>query len=353
MGTPQPTQRRRAAGTAGLRLPNLVLIASLFLNPSYISPAGAAAVGYPSSSLHTRDEGEHVVLADCRDRSGVVSSQIAYFPKDPGPTPQDVAVVVTTPGQAALWVNTNTSGLFTDTGVVFRATLGPRVEEGQFAGTGENGYGNFSCYQKYVKDLYTYETTTCSQVYLCDHSDPPPEGVVAASDGGGMSQGTIIGIAVGVVGGLLFLIAAGLVFWYFRRSRRTTQGTHTRVSSDRSGTLSAGPVSELGEPKPLDQPQYYPQLQLQDPAPMQQMGAVYEVDGRLFRVEMGNDNGKFELDGHGHDSAELDTAKGEAATTTTTTTTQTKSVSPLSPGQPDSPLEHGQQPKSAPPEYVR
>lgn len=178
MGNPQPTnRRRRATGTAGLRLrlPNLALIASLFLHPSHISPASAAAVGYSSHRLHARNEGEHVVLADCRDQSGVVSSQIAYFEQDPGPQPKDVAVVVTTPGQAALWVNTNTSGLFTDTGVVFRATLGPRVEEGQFAGTGENGYGNFSCYQNYVKDLYIYEKTTCSQVYLCDHSDPPGE----------------------------------------------------------------------------------------------------------------------------------------------------------------------------------
>lgn len=176
MGNPPPTRRRRAAGIAGLRLrlPNLALIASLFLSPSHISPAGAApAVGYSSHPLQARNEGEHVVLADCRDQSGVVSSQIAYFEKDPGPQPQDVAVVVTPAGQAALWVNANTSGLFTDTGVVFRATLGPRVDEGQFAGTGENGYGNFSCYQNYVKDLYIYAKTTCSQVYLCDHSKPP------------------------------------------------------------------------------------------------------------------------------------------------------------------------------------
>lgn len=164
-----------------------------------------------------------------------------------------------------------------------------------------------------------------------------------------MSQGTIIGIAVGVVGGLLFVIAAGLVFWYFRRSRRTTQGTHTRVASDRSGTLSAGPMSDAGEPpKPFDQFQGQPQGQ-QSPAVMQQMSAVYEVDGRLFRIEMANDNGKFELDGQGHDSAELDTAKEEP----TTAITQTKSVSPLTPGLPDSPLEHSQAPKSPPPQYVR
>lgn len=180
----------------------------------------------------------------------------------------------------------------------------------------------------------------------------PTEGGVSTSSGDGMSQGTIIGIAVGVVGGLLFVIAAGLVFWYFRRSRRTSQGTHTRVASDRSGTLSAGPMSDAGEPpKPLHPLQDPVQDRQQSQAVMQQMSAVYEVDGRLFRIEMADDNGKFELDGHGHDSAELDTAKNEP----TTAITETKSVSPLTPGLPDSPLEHGQQqqPKSPPPQYVR
>jgi hypothetical protein len=123
--------------------------------------------------LDRRNDGEHVVLADCRNRAGVISSQIAYFAGEPGPNPEDVAVVVTEPGQAALWVNGNTSALFTNTAVTFTSTLGPAVAEGQFAGTGENGYGNFSCYQTYVNALYVYSATTCSQVYLCDHSDPP------------------------------------------------------------------------------------------------------------------------------------------------------------------------------------
>jgi hypothetical protein len=160
--------RRRRAG--GPRLPNLALIAGLF-----ISPAVAAAVGQleETSPLAKRRENEHVVLADCRDRNDVVSSQMAYYLSDPNSAPQDVTVVATTPGQAALWVNANTTGLFTDTGVSFTSILGPRVENGQFAGTGYNDYGNFSCYQLYYKDLYTYGTTTCSQVYLCDHSDPP------------------------------------------------------------------------------------------------------------------------------------------------------------------------------------
>jgi hypothetical protein len=165
-----------------------------------------------------------------------------------------------------------------------------------------------------------------------------------------MSQGTIIGIAVGVVGGLLFALAAGLVFWYLRRSRRapaTSQGTRSsRLSSEllRSGTMSQGPGSDMGEPK---SPVTVAQLPSQPV--MQQMSAVYEMDGRLFRIEMASDNGKFEMDALGHGSAELETAKGEA---TAATTTETKAVSPISPAVTDSPLEHDP-PKSPPPEYVR
>jgi len=98
---------------------------------------------------------------------------MAYFPGEVGQRPQDVAVVLTSRGQTALWVNANTTGLFTTTGVTFTALLGPRVGDGEFAGVGDNGYANFSCYQRYRKDLYQYGPATCSQVYLCDHSDPP------------------------------------------------------------------------------------------------------------------------------------------------------------------------------------
>jgi hypothetical protein len=181
-----PAQR----GQAGRGLPsfNLALTTLLvFLHPlSLLSPVSAAAVGHHDGlghALRRRTPGEHVVLADCRDGSGTVSSEMAYFPGDPGPSPQDVAVVATPKGQAALWVNANTTGLFTDTSVWFNATLGPKVDDGQFAGTGTNGYGNFSCYQKYASQLYTYGGTTCSQVYLCDHSTPPGKlGIASLTD---------------------------------------------------------------------------------------------------------------------------------------------------------------------------
>lgn len=179
MDTPHRARRCRHRGRQLPLLPNLALIASLFVNPYCHAVAEASPLSPPSPPpltlphhLDRRIEGEHVVLADCLDSSSVVSSQMAYYVAEIGPTPKDVAVVVTTRGQAALWVNTNTTGLFTDTGVSFTAVLGPRVDEGAYAGVGYNGYANFTCYQNYFKERYTYEKTVCSQVYMCDHSTP-------------------------------------------------------------------------------------------------------------------------------------------------------------------------------------
>jgi len=349
------TRRRRAGG---LRLPNLALIASLFLQPSQISSAAAAAtVGRSSSSfsssslppLYRRNQGEHVVLADCIDTSSVISSQMAYYAGDAGDTPNDVAVVVTPWGQAALWVNANTTALFTKSGVHFSALLGPRVNESEFAGVGNNGYGNFSCYQQYQYRLYQYGSTWCSQVYLCDHSSPPAGWTWGGTVSSGMSQGTIIGIAVGVVGGVLFLVAAGLVFWYLRRSRRAREGRRSESDLLRSATLSAGPASSTGDPKSPTQSQTQTHGDIHGGMPvMQQMSAIYEVDGRRFRVEMSNDNDRFEMDAHGHGSAELGTTKEVA-----TPSTQTKEVSPVTPGLADSPLEHAHNyPRSPPPQYM-
>jgi hypothetical protein len=143
---------------------------SLLNTPMAISGRSVEPI---SQRQDTRNE--HVVLADCRDASNKVSSQMAYFPNQPNQYPQDVAVVNTANGQAALWVSTTTEGLFTDTGTTFTAVLGPKVADGEYAGTGNNGYGNFSCWQIYNQALYTYDNTTCSQVYDCDHRSAPCE----------------------------------------------------------------------------------------------------------------------------------------------------------------------------------
>jgi hypothetical protein len=160
-----------------------------------------------------------------------------------------------------------------------------------------------------------------------------------------MSQGTIIGIAVGVVGGVLFLVAAGLVLWYFRRSRRDP-AEHAPSSSEllRSGTMSLGPASDVGE------------LKAQTPAPViRQVGAAHEMDGR-FRTEMANDHGRFELDPAGHGTAELASAKagGPSSGAADMEITEMKVVSPVSPTAPEFPPEDQtpQTPQSPPPEYA-
>ncbi|KAK4124414.1 hypothetical protein N657DRAFT_572153 [Parathielavia appendiculata] len=332
----------------GPRLPGVALVASLLLHLCLLSPASGAPLARlsetrcsPRPRLDRRVEGEHVILADCKagdDLTATLSSQMAYFTGAPGPSPRDVAVIATNPGETALWANSNTTGFFTTSSVTFTANLGPRVDEGQFAGTGNNGYGDFSCYQRYVKNLYKYGNNVCSQVYLCDHSHPPPGGGSKSSSS--MSQGTIIGIAVGVVGGVLFLVATGLVIWYLRRSRRA-QAARTITASERmSATLSPG--SEFAE------------LKAQSPAvEAAAMHEIYEMDGRPLRSEMADDTGKVELDPSGHGNAELDpaAAKGQGPSSAATENTDLKVVSPVSPPVLDSPP-GTQPPKSPPPEYA-
>jgi hypothetical protein len=172
--------RRRQAGLSGARS-DVAHTTLLSILVGLLAPHCTAST-IPSSShlasrtyLHPRANLEHVVLADCRDRAGVLSSQVAYFPGSPNSTPQDVAIVATPRGQTRLWAGATSSALFTTTSVTFTAKIGPQVEDGQFAGTGNNGYGDFVCYQKYAANLYEYDGTTCSQVYDCNHDPVPSE----------------------------------------------------------------------------------------------------------------------------------------------------------------------------------
>ena len=160
-------------------MPAAALFASLFLLSlghciSLGDRFAAGARGLDAGDLHRRDNNpEHVVLSDCRDKNAVLSSQMAYFANSPNGSPQDVAVVSTPSGQSRLWAGATTTGLFTDTGVSFKATLGPQGADGSYAGNGTNGYGTFSCWQIYQLNLYQYDSTTCSMVYDCDHRAAP------------------------------------------------------------------------------------------------------------------------------------------------------------------------------------
>lgn len=122
---------------------------------------------------------EYVALADCHDASNVFSSQMAYFPNDTASKPQDVAIVSTTAGQTAIWACSTTSALFTTTNTEFVAQLGPKVSEGEYAGTGTNGYdsnnGGFRCWEQFSESKYTYGGVTCNMVYSCNHNAAPGE----------------------------------------------------------------------------------------------------------------------------------------------------------------------------------
>ncbi|KAK4203199.1 hypothetical protein QBC40DRAFT_275200 [Triangularia verruculosa] len=244
--------------------------------------------------IEKRIPGEHVVLADCRDRKNVVSSQMAYYVGDPGPIPGDVAVVETPPGQTALWVNTETSALFYNSNVTFKAVLGPKTGEGLFAGTGDNGYGNFTCWQRYKNNLYNYNNDTlCSQVYACNHDAVPAVLPSATPNEGpsGLSQGAMIAIIVAVVGSVLFGIAMGVFWWYWRRTRQRQQATHAAEDGEPKATES--------EPSPPP-PTYASAVQPRAPsiAPRFELapGTLYEMDGQWYRVEMAADNSRYEMD---------------------------------------------------------
>ncbi|KAK0714209.1 hypothetical protein B0T21DRAFT_375434 [Apiosordaria backusii] len=285
--------------------------------------------------IEKRIPGEHVVLADCRDRKNVVSSQMAYYVGDPGPIPGDVAIVETPPGQTALWVNTETSALFYNSNVTFKALIGPKVGDGQFAGTGDNGYGNFTCWQRYKPQLYNYNNDTlCSQVYACNHdampavlptpgAASPSTSSSAAPEGGpsGLSQGAMIAIIVAVVGSVLFGIAMGVFWWYWRRTRQRQQQQS----------------SEDGEPKPNETepspppPTYASAVQPQSPAVAPKFelapGTLYEMDGQWYRVEMAADNSRYEMDAQSVKKAAIHVREEEAAGESPTTSAGASSPS--------------------------
>ncbi|KAK4652999.1 hypothetical protein QC762_504170 [Podospora pseudocomata] len=285
-------------------------------------------------TIKKRIPGEHVVLADCRDRKNVVSSQMAYYVGDPGPIPGDVAIVETPPGQTALWINTETSALFYNSNVTFTAWLGPKVGDGQFAGTGDNGYGNFTCWQRFKFDLYRYNNDTiCSGVYACNHDampavlptpgagSSPGAGAGAAPEAapsGGLPQGAMIGIIVAVVGSVLFGIAMGVFWWYWRRTRQRQQ-----QQQQQQGDESPEPKTENNEAS-LPPPTYASAVLPQSPAAAPKFelapGTLYEMDGQWYRVEMATDTSRYEMDaqsvkkGDGVASGEVENEEGESPT---------------------------------------
>ncbi|RYP45108.1 hypothetical protein DL768_008500 [Monosporascus sp. mg162] len=214
-----------------------------------------------TARLVSRADNEHVALADCEGLNNEFSSQMAYYPGSPRGAPQDVAVVPTPEGQYSLWVDSTTSGLFTTTGVTFTAVLGPRVAEGEYAGTGDNGYGKFSCWARYAKDLYEWDDRNCSMVYDCDHRAAPaptasttgttsaaPAATTStsqteASTSRGLSIGALVGVSIGSgIGAILVAVAIFLFLGHLRNQKSKDTGEETGAA--RSSLATTGPGSE-------------------------------------------------------------------------------------------------------------
>lgn len=215
-----------------------LFIASVFF--LQLAPSAGTAVprGDPGSRKHfTRSPQEHVILADCTSPSRGLLSQMAYYPGSVRDKPQDIAVVPTTDGQYSLWVDSTTSALFTTSGVTFTATLGPRVADGEYAGKGNNGYGDFSCWASYEKDVYQWGNVSCSMVYDCDHQEAP-EGAQSSSaetssgpaaptstsqeadTRGRLSIGAMVGASVGAGVGTVMVVLGIFFLWRHMRDKK-------------------------------------------------------------------------------------------------------------------------------------
>jgi hypothetical protein len=113
--------------------------------------------------------GEIISLVNCQ-KNGVQSSQIAYFGGSPGGNPDAIAVVPTDSGKTAWWEGAPVKATFSD-GNYFVSSIPRAVQDGQHAGTGQNKQAQFECWKHWHENLYrTADGTTCSQVYICNHS---------------------------------------------------------------------------------------------------------------------------------------------------------------------------------------
>lgn len=283
-----------------------------------MAPSASASVPRRDSGsrLLPRLNAEHVVLADCKGLNSDFSSQMAYFPGSPSGRPQDVAVVPTPDGQYSLWVDTTTSGLFTTTGVTFTADLGPRVADGEYAGSGDNGYGPFSCWAKYKKDIYTWGNTTCSMVYDCDHQDAPNASnesttsasasasasasmtntPLAGSSSAELSIGGIIGVSIGAGVGAI-LLAVGIFFlWRHLRNKNKPAELAAEAGFTKKGSKAPKPGHA---PPPVVAGWYHL------PPPPQ------ELDSQWRGAEVHSDSRKDELDGNPRSELPLPTPGGE------------------------------------------
>ncbi|KAI0139538.1 hypothetical protein F4776DRAFT_594012 [Hypoxylon sp. NC0597] len=266
-------------------------------------------------NIGPRDHNENVVLADCTggQDSSDLSSEVSYYSGTPDSTPDDVATVTT--GQHRDWANTTTEAFFSDTGVKFKAVLIEHGDAGDYAGTGTNGYGNFTCWQMEPTLLYTRENRNCFIMYDCNHLNAPvtlpsatpsttPSSIASASSTSSssshLSVGAIVGLSIGIaVGAIVLAGIAGFFLWrHWRSTKQNPAVAVVQESSPEKGLPDVpkgpSPVNAIWQGPgarevvtPIQTPQVYHELH-SDERPTEIYGDAIrgELDATPSRVEL-------------------------------------------------------------------
>ncbi|KAI0835783.1 hypothetical protein F5Y06DRAFT_275357 [Hypoxylon sp. FL0890] len=287
----------------------------MFLPTSFLVVASSSLT--MARSIGRRASNENVVLADCTggQDSNDLASEVAYFSGTPNDTPDDIATVTT--GQYHDWANTTTEAYFSDTGVIFKSVLIQNVTAGDYAGTGTNGYANFTCWQMDPTFLYTNENRNCFVMYDCNHlshaaslpsatpsaSSTPSSSASASSTSTSNSQlsvGAIVGLSIGVaVGAILLAGIAGFFLWrHWRSTKRNPPVAVVQETQFEKGLPDVpkgpSPVNPIWQgpgarevQAPIQTPQVYHELH-SDERPTEIFGDALrgELDATPSRVEL-------------------------------------------------------------------
>ncbi|KAI0378196.1 hypothetical protein F5Y04DRAFT_262675 [Hypomontagnella monticulosa] len=301
----------------------MVFLATLLAIACASSHGMAISIGRP---VWARVNRENVVLSDCTGTQDAndVASEVSYFAGTPDSTPEDITTV--TSGKHRDWAGTTTPAYFADTGVTFTSVLGGRGQAGDYAGTGNNGYGNFTCWQTDPTYLYTHDNRNCYAMYDCNHlgaaialpsatpavtpasTAPASTSTSASADltqvsKGGLSVGAIVGLSIGVALGAIILAGiAGLLFWRRWKSTQQKKAAATAAADLHEKGPDVTSPGAMKTPAPVNMIWQGPGTrELESPA-------VYELPNHGRPVEMYGDAVAGELDAtptraelHSHD----------------------------------------------------
>jgi hypothetical protein len=97
---------------------------------------------------------ESIILANCADASGSLSSQIAYFNGPAGGSPDAVAVVLTNLGTTVIWEGRDVSATSADGNVFTSKIRGKSISDYIYVGPDQNSVSTFSCHKRRQPNIY-------------------------------------------------------------------------------------------------------------------------------------------------------------------------------------------------------